>query len=248
LHVGLVLDVKGDWVLFNNGQTIGKVERGQGIPQGSTVRPEPPGSGWVVIHLNNDDVIRCEAGNLGRCRRPLVSGKSSSSGRFWAAIVNIVLGRGVIFEETLVRAPKGKGPQEAVMRLDGGQVDLSPAFQQAPPGRYHLLFTHVERDAPRESFAPVTLNWKPGIPSKVSVRGLSPGLYRLLLLDETKGDEPSGVEAWVLISDAERFPESATAFREAVTWSEKWNARGSRDAQSIFQRAYLNYLAQPSHK
>ena len=246
-HVGLVLDVRGEWVLYEGGKVVGRVEPGQGVPAGGTVRPTPPGTGWVVILLPNDRVIKCEAGNMGDCRRPFGPGrKPSGFGRFYAAVINLFSGKGLEYESAAPRTPHSTRLREAVLGLDADQVDLAPVFEQAGEGRYHLLFTAAGRDAHGEPFPTVALNWKRGGAAKVAVRGLKPGLYRLLLLDETMRDEPSGPEAWVLVTDAARFAAASAAFGEARAWSERWRARGSGDAERIFLRAYLDSLRRTS--
>ncbi len=246
-HVGLVLDVTGEWVLYEGGKVVGKIERGQGLPDGGTVRPVPPGEGWIVILLHNDQVTRCEAGNLRDCQRPFGrSRKTSRVGRFYAAIVNLILSRDPDYESAAPRAPDQEGPREAVLSLDGGQVDLMPAFEHARAGRYRLLFAPVGRAAAGEQLTPVALNWKRGGTAKVAVKGLKPGLYRLLLLDATKDDEPSGAQAWVLVTDAAWFAKTSAAFGEASAWSRGWQARGSREAERIFHRAYLDNLKRTS--
>lgn len=244
VNIGVVLDVSGEWVLFENGKDVGRIQRGQGVTDGSTVRPRSD-EGWVVILLKGDKVIKCEVDDLKDCKQPLhVPQGASFLGQFWSAVSRLLLNNEIIWDRIFTRSPGEDGPQEAVVNFDGGQVDVGPAFRKMPLGRYHLRFIPVRPDGPRTKINPVSLSWEQSAHATLSVPGLRPGLYRLLLLDQRKDDEPSGLEAWVLVSDAEQFQKTSARFRQAQTWSQRWSKGAARDAGHTFLRVYLDYLNQ----
>lgn len=246
VNIGVVLDVTGDWVLFEEGKAVGNIQKGQAVTEGSTARPRSD-EGGIVILLNNDSVIKCEVGNLRECRQPLtLHGKPSRLGRFWASVSHFLFKPE--FVGALTRAVGQDGPREAVLSLDGEQVDVGPSFKTMPPGRYSLRFVPLKPGATRKGHASVVFNWEPNAPSKISVPGLTQGLYRMLLLDEKKDNEPSSLEAWVLVSGVKQFQITSPKFREAQTWSEGWSTGAAQDAGRTFLRAYLSYLTQPGQK
>ena len=86
--------------------------------------------------------------------------------------------------------------KEAVLLLQGSQVDIAPAFGDLSAGSYWVRF-----DSPSDSgrkTAPTQVQWQPGKPALVSAGGLKLGLCRLSLLEQS--GEPAGSEAWILLS------------------------------------------------
>jgi hypothetical protein len=244
-NIGRVLDVSGEWRLWENGRDVGKIEIGQTVTSMSTARPLSD-EGLLVIHLIDDRVIRCEVGNLGACARPLVlNGGSAGRGRFFKAIAYLFIRQPELYELVMARGREEDSPREAVVVLERGAVDLGPVFETMPESRYHLRFSPVRQDATRKKFDPFVFDWRKGASSKVTVAGLTPGLYRILLLDESKDDEPTGADAWILVSDAGQFPKVSAKFQQAVEWSREWHEGSARRAERTFLRAYLDSLTKP---
>jgi hypothetical protein len=244
-NIGRVLDVSGEWRLWENGRDVGKIELGQAVTSMSTARPRSD-EGWLVIHLVDDSVIRCEVGNLGACARPLVlNGRPAGGGRFFRAIVYLLTRQPELYEIVMSRGRDEDSLREAVVVLDRGTIDLGPVFGTMREGRYHLRLSPASPDPTRKKFDPLVFDWRQGASSKVTVAGLTPGLYRVLMLDEQKDDEPTGVDAWILVSDVRQFPKVSAKFQEAVEWSREWRGGAARRAERTFLRAYLDSLTQP---
>lgn len=244
-NIGRVLGVSGEWRLWENGRDVGKIELGQAVTSMSTARPRSD-EGWLVIHLSDDRIIRCEVGNLGACARPLVlNRRSAGRGRFFAAIAFLLTRQPELYEIVMSRGRDEDSLREAVVVLDRGTVDLGPVFGKTRESRYHLRLSPVRPDPTRKKFDTLVVDWRPGASSKVTVAGLTPGLYRVLLLDERKDDEPTGDEAWILVSDARQFPKVSAKFQEAVEWSRGWREGAAGRAERTFLRAYLDSLTQP---
>lgn len=246
-NIGRVLDVYGEWRLWENGRDVGKIELGQAVTSMSTARPRPDEDrGWLVIHLNDDRVIRCEVGNLGACARPLVlGGQSKTRGKFFRAITYLFVSQPTLYELVMSRGQGEEGLRETVLLLDGVQVDLGPVFTTMPRGPYRLRLSPVRDDATRKKFEPFDFDWRPGAPSKVSLAGLTPGLYRVLLLDTLKEDEPTGADAWVLVADARKYAQVSAKFQAAAEWSREWHEGAAQRAERIFLRVYLDSLTRP---
>lgn len=244
-NIGRVLDVSGEWSLWENGRDVGRIERGQAITSMSTARPRSD-EGVLVIHFIDDRVVRCEVGNLGACARPLtLRGRSPGRGRYFTAIGYLLLRHPELYELVMSRGRDENELQEAVLLLDRGEIDLGPVFVMMPRGRYRLRLSHVRQEGTRIRFDAFDFNWR-GVPSKVSIPGLTPGLYRVLLLDELKDDEPKGADVWVLVSDARQLPKVSARFQEAAEWSRGWHEGAARKAGRVFLRAYLDSLARPA--
>jgi hypothetical protein len=245
VNIGRVLDVHGEWRLWENGRDVGKIELGQAVTSMSTARPRSD-EGWLVIHLIDDRIIRCEVGNLGACARPFVlNGRSAGRGRFFRAIAFLLIRQPELYEIVMSRGRDEDGLREAVVALDRGTVDLAPVFEKMRESRYHLRLSPVRPQPTRKKFDSLVFDWRQGASSKVTVAGLTPGLYRVLLLDEQKDDEPTGVDAWILVSDARQFPKVSAKFQEAVEWSREWHEGAARRAERTFLRTYLDSLTEP---
>lgn len=244
-NIGRVLDVSGEWRLWENGRDVGRIERGQAVTSMSTTRPRSD-EGWLVIHLIDDRVIRCQVRDLGPCARPLVlRGRSAGSGRFFRAIAYLLIRHPELYEVVMSRGTDEDELREAVVVLERGAVELGPVFEAAREGRYHLRLSPVRPDPTRKKFDPFIFDWRRGASSKVVVAGLTPGLYRVLLLDEAKANEPTGADAWILVSDVGQYPKISAKFQQAVGWSRGWHEGDARRAERTFLRAYLDSLTRP---
>lgn len=244
-NIGRVLDVYGEWRLWENGRDVGRIERGQAVTSMSTARPRSD-EGWLVIHLIDDRVIRCQVGDLGACARPLVlNRRSAGRGRFFTAIALLLVRQPELYALVMSRGRDDDDLREAVVAIDRGAVDLGPVFETMREGRYHLRLSPVRPDMTRKKFDPFVFDWKRGASSKIIVAGLTPGLYRVLLLDESKDNEPTGADAWILVADAGQFPKISAKFQQAVEWSRGWHEGIARRAERTFLRAYLDSLIRP---
>lgn len=251
-NIGIVLDVTGEWRLFENGRDVGKIERGQAVTSMSSVRPRSD-HGRIVIHLSDDRVIRCEVGDLKGCRQPLVIRRRSSfAGRFFKAVAYLITRQPSLYEIAMARGHaedtlgKDEHLLEAVLAFDGTKINLGAAFQKMPPGRYRLRLVPAKGEPDRLKTTAFEINWDAGTASPISASGLPPGLYRILVLDGR--DEPTGSDSWVLICDAREFPRTSAKFRMAVTWADRWHGGAAHTAGRTFLRAYLDNLTQPTGK
>jgi hypothetical protein len=131
------------------------------------------------------------------------------------------------------------GLKEAVVPLDGSQVDITSALRNLEPATYWLRFEPV--DHPGEARAPVQVEWASGKPAAVSAAGLKRGLYRLALVEQS--GESAGSDAWILLSAKEHYPAQSAAFQKAVETVAAWPAEADPSAARAVLRAALESLA-----
>jgi hypothetical protein len=95
----------------------------------------------------------------------------------------------------------------------------------------------------RKQLGPVGIDWDAGKLLLVSVKGLTPGLYEVQLLDgRDKEPEGPGTEAWVLFVRPERFGEALRSFREAEALANGWGDSARTSSKRRFLRAFLGHL------
>lgn len=238
--IGIILAVSGDWSLVIQGTDRGLAKTGQGIPSGAMVKPLS-NQGMISISLYDDRILTCKAEAAGECMRPIMlSTKRSRMGQFFAVLRNTFLPQAPVFADTGVRSTDQGELMEAIVRKDHERVDLRPVFEKMRPGRYFIRLVPLKRDMNQE-LERIAWQWNPASSSTATIPNLTPGLYEIFLLDETKNFEPSGEKSWVLVADKGESSKLAARFQRGLTWIRR-NARGNVDAEHTFLRVYLDYL------
>jgi hypothetical protein len=248
---GLVLKVKGEWFL---GQKA--VIAGQTLPAGVKIyhRSQKPGEAstfdaiTVVLfdgRLESRSWDKPESWN-----NPIqLPGARLGPPSRWDSIVTAVMGvfpgHPQKFAQTSVRSP-GADLSDAVVELTDGQANIAPVFNRMKKGTYLLLFQPInatDLTVENPPLNPVEFDWQPNTRLPVRVN-LQPGLYLLRLLSmHSEAHEPTGAQAWVLLSEQERYGKRSIAFQECIGLTEKWGKEAPDDAVHAFLRAYLTTLA-----
>lgn len=110
-------------------------------------------------------------------------------------------------------------PQEAVVRIDGTALDLSPALAKVFEGEYCLLLSPGTQPG---AARPLRVRWRPGT---VAAEGVRPGLY--LLQKATATCERTDAEpAWVLVAAAADQLRWAPEFTRTQAQLESLEQRG----------------------
>ena len=110
-------------------------------------------------------------------------------------------------------------PQEAVVRLEGGVVDLTRSLEKVFEGEYCLLLSPV---AAPQTGRPLRVRWRPGT---AAAEGTRPGLY--LLHKATATCERTDAEpAWVLVAAAADHARWEPEFRRTQAQLESLEQRG----------------------
>lgn len=247
---GYVLDARGDW--FLNGNASQKLSKGSALPAGGmigTPAPSERGSYIVVADRNGQIFDRRQCSNPGECDRPIRLPKSVSSR---TSLLSRIIGAAM----SLVSEEPGKYAsfssrsaelQDAVVKLIDDRVDLRPVFKDVQGGRYLLQFEQIRRKSRAGAATPLKpfdFDWDPNQPSSLLISGLAPGLHKVSLL-ERQGEEhePTGAEAWVLISGPSGYEKAASSFQDAVMVTKQWGTKVKQTAVREFLRAALDYIA-----
>jgi hypothetical protein len=85
------------------------------------------------------------------------------------------------------------------------------------------------------------VNWAPGKPAPISSQNVKPGVQVLVLTDQN--GEPTGSEAWVLISTPQDYPTAVHAFQDVVNAVAAWPREADPIAERAVLRASLEALA-----
>jgi len=138
---------------------------------------------------------------------------------------------------TYVRGANGR-LSDGVVPLTGSQMDLAPAFQKMPEGEYWLQL--VPLTVPAKPLGPFHIVWNSSHSAVVSNPEFRPGLYDLVLLEET--GEEQGSQAWILAAEPATYASASADFEDAVKVSEQWSSDASPGALRAILRAYLESL------
>ena len=141
---------------------------------------------------------------------------------------------------TYVRGGSGR-LSDGVVPLNGAQMDLAPAFQKMPEGEYWLRL--VPLSVPATPLGPFHIVWSANHPAIVSNPEFRPGLYDLVLLEETGEEE--GSQAWIMAAEPPAYGAASADFDDAVKVSAEWSRDTSPSALRTILRAYLESLATP---
>jgi hypothetical protein len=147
-------------------------------------------------------------------------------------------------EKYMVAASRGAEAElaDAVVPLQGGQIDLRAVFRNMDPGTYNVKFASVEAQtlsgpAPQVTYAKgqaVLLQ----TPAEVRA-----GLYKLSLVSQS--GEPGDSDCWVLVATPPEYARQSAAFERAVSESAKLPGEMDAGATRALLRAYLESLASP---
>jgi hypothetical protein len=250
--VGFVLDIDGKW--FLDGKLPQRILRGQSLPAKGTIRiqlPKAKSNKIEVILLNGERISR-RCNKPEACNQPIllpevIKSRSSTVDRVVVAVKEVFTSYPEKFVATLSKEKNGL--QDAVIKLENGQVDLSPVFKNMEKDLYLLRFQKVVLDDkldPGVAPDPINFNWESGRSSSVSVNGLKPGLYKLKLLETTHKEHEPIDEAWILVSEPEKHERVFTFFQGAIELTEQWSRDGLEpELIRSFLHAYLASLAEP---
>jgi hypothetical protein len=247
---GYVLDVRGEWRL-NGG---GRLSKGSSLPVGGTVTAADPGDGggYIVVADRGGNIFdRRSCGNAGECARPIRLPATAGSGqsyftRVMGAAMRLMAGQPGRYVAFISRGGGGD-LQEAVLRLDAQKLDVSPVFRNMPGDRYFVRFESLGRGA-RAGARPLEMEfeWDAERPAPLGAKDLGPGLYRVTVRDVSllapEGGEPSGNEAWVLVTTARGYRKAAPSFEAALNVTRQWGDQVRQTSVRQFLRATLEFI------
>lgn len=243
--VGYVLEIQGDWYL--NGDTSRPLYRWQKLPPAGTinVKAPAPGSRVVIASLSTGEIIDERDCNADGCSWPIrLPDAKAQPSLLRVAVdttVDFLLGSSTRYALARIRAFEPLS--EAVIRLEGGEVDFRPVLRQT--GRYYLRWRARPRaGAPGEWSAPVSLRAEPGKPALAAAPGIKPGLYEINLQSFEDGSYVTLGSSWALVITSPRYEKAAASYQQAEAMTGQWGSRVERRTVRQFLRAHLDYLAQ----
>lgn len=235
---GLVLDISGDWSV-SNGQQSKELARGSVLPDGWKLMRRSA-AGTLTAVLLDGRTLKCPGSDLCACALTASSG-AGPAGNFWRVTTQLFSSRMRGFIQPISRATAQAGQQpliDAVVRLDGDRVDLAPVFAGSNARSLTVRFQPLDSGfAGSTGLAPVALTIGAGERLTPSVSGMDDGLYRMIVLDAD--GEPSGEDAFVLVSSRERYDNNLASFRLAADQAEKLKPDIGTQALRDFLRRYM---------
>jgi hypothetical protein len=225
-ELGLVIGIDGVWSAHDKA-----LKRGDTIPPGEV---SGPAQGRLVVWFEGTPpkVYQCH-------EKPC----NPSITRVEAPVQNQSLWDRLLKHEDRYITAASRGLEgdlrEAVIPLDGPQMDITSALRDLEPATYWVRFEAI--DHPSEAGAPMQVQWASGKAAAVSAADLKPGLYRLALVEPS--GEPTGSDAWILLSAKERYPAQSVAFHQTVDMVAAWPLEADPIVARAVLRAALESLA-----
>jgi hypothetical protein len=241
-----IVSIVGDWKY--NGTSV---FFGEALPEGAACLFGSDGS--VVLQSESKHVTRpfvceersrdsgCRDHDSYRCAVILDPKQWKTTedkfGSLWASVKQLLTGNP---EKYMVAASRGLEPglDDAVVSWQGPNLDLAPAFRDMSEGQYWIKLDSVEMPAAKKIFE---LHFVPHSRAIVTVSAVHPGLYRLLLVDQSGG--PGGSDSWILVTAPENYSTISQAFQRALDSSANWPQDMDPSAVRALLRAYLESLA-----
>ncbi len=231
ISAGYVVEVRGDWAL-NGG---GSVRAAQKLPAGASIRRRSRASDDIIKIASLTGTLIADQNCAKSC-----SGIVSLGGRQAGAAEDIGIVRRIldaITGKSLLpswrnRQARNSSLREGVLRLDGGEVDISSVLK-----REGGQFLKWRRIAPDESAVndPVRL-------TTPILSGFSQGVYELTLVRSNGSDFEPVASSWVLISNKETFDADVAAFAEMKRVIDAWGDAVSTETKRSYLQATLRAI------
>ena len=172
---------------------------------------------------------------------PKYSGRDEGTNSWWDDVIPRLYNHR---SKYVVAASRGLGDaiREAVVRMEDSWLDISPPFKGVIPGRYLVRLEPLSVSSKSEN--EIVVNWSGRGPSLVRATGLELGLYKLVLVDAA--GEPTGADAWLLVTSRSQYSAASAAFARVVEQTEGWGNDVDTEVIRGIMRAYLESLAQTS--
>lgn len=251
---GIVTSVSGTWLVDGI-----KLYRGQRLPVGALIKakePNPKYSRVVILLLDHTEISRT-CNRQGRCGEPIKlpdevnsqSLKSAGPGApsFWARFViamNSFRARRPRYRKTLARG--GGSLEDAVVRLDKGQIDLQPVLSNIDAQSFLLTIMTItdETDTTptRKIVERLPLRWDGKGQAVISVPDIKPGLYQVDFAKPAKEESSPTDNVWILIVESSQFQKVSSEYLKARALTDNWEGPTEPNA-STFLRAFLETLA-----
>ena len=225
--VGIVAEVKGKWSRVRDKKLLDVSDE---IFPGTTVRSEASTASSIKVAMFDGSVWNKVCSIQAPCNGSYAIPSPPQPERGFLAFFSTYFTARkrvpVIF--TASRGVGRNGPQEEVLTVSRGAIDLSAALEGVASGRWRVTLSDPGR--PRHSGLTRTVDWPSAATLQIGSR--APGIYALDLQSET--GETLGPPAAILLVDAQSGSGARDEFAKAKELAASW--RGV-DAAAI--RAFL---------
>jgi hypothetical protein len=222
VDVGLVLKLKGEWLL--NGKAVAA---GETLPAGGKIyhapqeRGQPPLLDYISVVFFDGTIEsrswdKAESWNAPIQLPPARKEAPSRWSRIVSAVMGVFPGHPEKYRQMSVRGP-AMDIQDAVVELNNGQLDLGPTFKHVRKGKYLVVLKPIRQtkaSTEESTFKPVLFDWDPNTSPPLRVDGIRPGLYDLSVQNAQSKDTSNRSEAWVIVSQHARYETTAAAFQQ----------------------------------
>jgi len=250
--VGYVLEMVGAWNLADTPQSL---SLGQQLAGGALLSNASPADGdhVVIANLRGEIIktVRCKSAVCKECRDtancedrikplPVTTDQTAVLSAIFQAVMDLFSSKPDRYSIHRARGTNFMLNTDAVLPLEGNNVDVRSIFRDQEKGAYTLQFYSLSESnvsANVWTSADIPLRWDPALPVNVNVTGISPGLYRLSV---THNEDISA--AWVLLSDPSDYPRLSAEYEKAVSEAGYWGEAVSPQTKRSYLRAYLEYL------
>lgn len=202
--IGFVVDLSGSWTIRGEAGAGAPVRLGQGVPQGSRIRPVSPGA-LVTIAFFDGATLRCPGAR--ECGKPLRRRPVKGENATVFSLLADAVAKFFAAPEGLYIPAMSRGAaadlEDAVVELSASRLDLTPVLARSRPGQRVFLLERAGGGPPVSSWQPVReieVDWQGSGTVVVSAEGVAPGLFRLVELDLRGDREPTGQMAWILVA------------------------------------------------
>jgi hypothetical protein len=254
---GFVLDVKGDWILNGNGAA--KLSKGSSLNVSSVISAANPSdsSSYIVIADRSGNVFdKRNCSNPAACANAIrlpasIGSQQSVASRLIGAAMALISSEPSKYASFVSR---GADLEEAVVKLSDRKLELNQVFRNMQTDRYLVRFEKISKNKKDTgALKPFPFTWEAKKPAPLNVGDLSPGLYRVSvlevsLLEPEGGNEPSGNEAWVLVTTPNNYAKAAPSFDAALNVTRDWGANVKQNAVRQFLRASLEFITTQSSR
>ena len=248
--VGHVLDLQGDWRLFDPGddESAGRpLQKWQSVAAQGVIRLKSPATGDLISIVDRDlkVIVSRNCRVLATCYQPLYL----PAGPHQTSLVKEALGSvweflwDESYRQSLHRVRQTTGRMsEGIAAIADGDVDLKDAMAGMRSGRYV--------SAPRRSSATpgagreIEFDWNPEKTTIVQLGEQPPGLYEITrAATADRLYQNSGPSAYVLICDPRECPDVVSSFQRARAAAKNWESAARSAAIHQFLRAVLVELS-----
>ncbi len=246
---GLVLQITGEWDALL-GTNAGKLKRGDAIFNGAVLRKITK-NGAITIVLTDGSKLNCPGDAA--CTGTIAVHKQALLLDTWlAAAINMFVQKPDAWANAESRSldpigTKGK-LNDAVVKFEATQIDLSPIFMAAEDGQYLLrIYKATNGVASEACFGTATVTIHKGQAALIETpAGMATGLYRVKVT-RSKVD-PSAQELFILASDPQHYNRNQFLFEKASADSKEFRQDASASAIQELLRAYMACLDAECHR